>query len=80
MTRRSGVTAVALPPALPVRLLSVQEVAELLQVPVKTIYEWRHRGEGPRPMRLGKYLRFDPADVASWIEARKACSMAGPVR
>ena len=33
-----------------------------------------HRGEGPRPMRLGKYLRFDPVDVATWIEARKACS------
>ena len=62
------------PPALPGRLLSVQEVAELLQVPVKTIYQWRHRGGGPRPMRLGKYLRFDPVDVATWIEARKAFS------
>jgi excisionase family DNA binding protein len=73
VTRRSAGTAASLP-ALPVRLLSVQEVAELLQVPVKTIYQWRHRGEGPRPMRLGKYLRFDPVDVATWIEARKACS------
>ena len=69
MTRRSGAT-----PALPVRLLSVQEVAAVVQVPVKTIYQWRHRGEGPRPMRLGKYLRFDPVDVATWIEARKVCS------
>ena len=59
-------------PALPERLLSVQEVAELLQVPVTTIYHWRHRGEGPRPMRLGKHLRFDPADVARWIEVQKA--------
>ena len=70
MTRRLAGTAVSLP-ALPVRLLSVQEVAELLQVPVKTIYQWRYRGEGPRPMRLGKYLRFDPADVAVWIDVRK---------
>ena len=62
------------PPALPGRLLSVLEVADLLQVPVKTIYDWRYRGEGPRPMRLGKYLRFDPADVAVWIDARKGQS------
>jgi excisionase family DNA binding protein len=71
VTRRSGGTAASVP-VLPVRLLSVQEVAELLQVPVKTIYQWRYRGEGPRPMRLGKYLRFDPTDVANWIEGRKA--------
>lgn len=54
--------------------MSVLEVADLLQVPVKTIYDWRYRGEGPRPMRLGKYLRFDPADVAVWIDARKGQS------
>jgi predicted DNA-binding transcriptional regulator AlpA len=62
----------------PDRLLSVGDLSGMLQVPVATIYQWRHRGEGPRPMRLGKYLRFDPADVASWIEARKACSGEGP--
>jgi excisionase family DNA binding protein len=56
----------------PVRLLSVEEVAELLQVPVNTIYRWRFRGEGPTGMRIGRYLRFDPRDVASWLEARKA--------
>jgi excisionase family DNA binding protein len=76
VVRRAQAAAASLS-ALPVRLMSVQEVAELLQVPVKTIYQWRHRGEGPRPMRLGKYLRFDPADVAAWIEARKACSGEG---
>lgn len=71
MTRRSGATAATLP-ALPVRLLSVQEVAELLQVPVKTIYQWRCQGDGPAPIKVGRYLRFDPGDVALWIEGRKA--------
>ena len=55
----------------PVRLLSVEEVAELLQVPVRTIYQWRYRGDGPRSLRVGRHLRFDPADLASWIEKRK---------
>ena len=56
--------------ALP-RLLSVGELAEMLQVPVSTIYQWSYRGEGPRAIRLGRYLRFDPADVARWVESRK---------
>jgi excisionase family DNA binding protein len=58
--------------AAPVRLLSVQEVAHLLQVPVATLYRWRFRREGPATMRIGRYLRYDPADVARWIETRKA--------
>jgi excisionase family DNA binding protein len=59
---------------MPVQLLSVQEVARLLQVPVGTIYQWRHRGEGPKPIRIGRHLRFDPGDVTTWVEARKARS------
>ena len=58
-------------PMLPVRLLSVEEVAELLQVPIQTIYAWRFQRRGPTPMRIGRYLRFDPADVARWVESRK---------
>jgi excisionase family DNA binding protein len=54
------------------QLLSVEELAALLQVPVSTIYHWRLRGEGPKPMRVGRYLRFDAADVARWLEERKA--------
>jgi excisionase family DNA binding protein len=55
-----------------VRLLSVQEVAGLLQVPVKTIYQWRYLGEGPPALRVGKYTRFDPADVVRWLDGCRA--------
>jgi len=54
------------------QLLSVEQLAQLLQVPAKTIYEWRCRGEGPTGLRIGRYLRFDPADVAAWIDSRKS--------
>jgi excisionase family DNA binding protein len=57
-------------------LLTVRELAELLGVPVKTVYRWRHRGEGPQPIRVGRFLRFDPADVSRWLEARKAASVS----
>jgi len=49
------------------RLLSVQELADYLEVPVKTIYTWRHRNTGPRGFRMGKHLRFRWSDVESWL-------------
>ncbi len=66
---------VGTPAGLVPQLLSVPELAKLLQVPVPTIYRWRHRGEGPDPIRVGRYLRFDPADVTAWLQDRKAVSV-----
>ncbi len=39
-------------------LLTVQQLAELLKVLVATVYRWRHRGEGPRGIRVGRYVRY----------------------
>jgi len=52
------------------RLLSVQEVARLLQVPVSWVYEHtRPRCATPLPhVKLGKYLRFLPADIRNYLE------------
>jgi excisionase family DNA binding protein len=60
------------------RLLSVQELADFLQIQVKTIYQWHHRGVGPTPFRVGGRLRFDPADVAKWLETSKSTSNGRP--
>jgi excisionase family DNA binding protein len=51
-------------------LLSVEEVAELLQVPVSWVYERTRTGTNNRipGFRLGKYWRFRAADVLQWIE------------
>jgi excisionase family DNA binding protein len=49
------------------RLLSAQELADYLEVPVKTIYTWRHRNTGPRGFRVGRHLRFRWCDVESWL-------------
>lgn len=50
------------------RLLSVQELAEYLGVPVTTIYTWRHRSQGPPGLRVGRHLRYRRRDVEAWIE------------
>ncbi len=52
-------------------LLTIQQLAELLQVPVATIYRWRHRGEGPRGIRVsGRHVRYRRADVETFLEER----------
>jgi excisionase family DNA binding protein len=52
------------------RLLTVRELADLLRVPVKTIYTWRYKGIGPPAVPVGRYLRFRVEDVAAWLDAR----------
>jgi predicted DNA-binding transcriptional regulator AlpA len=50
------------------RLWGVQDVAEYLGVPVQMLYDWRCKGYGPRGKRVGKYLRYDPAEVRRWFD------------
>ncbi len=61
----------ALPPGLPDRMWSRQETAEFLGVPVQTISVWRLSGRGPRASKVGRYLRYNPADVMAWLEQQK---------
>ena len=50
------------------RLLSTDEVARLLVVPVTTLYTWRYKGTGPRAFKVGKHLRYRLSDVMEWLE------------
>lgn len=48
--------------------LTIEELATLLHVPVRTIYAWRSRGKGPPAYRIGRYLRFRVAEVETWVD------------
>lgn len=54
------------------RLWTIDDVSDFLGVPVQTLYQWRHRSEGPPCVRLGKHLRFDPAQVRAWVASKVA--------
>lgn len=56
-------------------LLTIEELSEYLQVTVKTLYDWRHRGLGPRGPRVGRYVRYRQADIDAWLET---CSDPAP--
>lgn len=50
------------------RLWSVDDVSTYLGVPVKTLYQWRQCGYGPKSRRVGRYLRYQPREVIAWFE------------
>ncbi len=51
-------------------LLSAEDLAAYLDVPVTTLYAWRYRDKGPPGFRVGKHLRYRKTDVGEWIRIR----------
>ena len=44
-------------------LLTPEQLAEMLHIPVRTLGHWRYVGRGPRYIRSGRHVRYDPDDV-----------------
>jgi excisionase family DNA binding protein len=59
-------------------VLSIQEVAKLLNVPVSAIYAWNRRGVGPPFYKVGRKLRYRKSNARNWLAehliARAVCS------
>ncbi len=49
-------------------LLSPAELADYLSIPVPTIYQWRHRGDGPPGYRIGRHVRYRWSDIQTWLD------------
>ena len=49
-------------------LMSMQEVADIVRVPVSTLRYWRHLGTGPRSFRIGRSVRYWHTEVFHWLE------------
>ena len=62
------------PPRIDQRVLSDAEVAERLGVSPFTVRAWRHKGQGPRFMKMGRAVRYRPEDV----EAFKQTALVDP--
>ena len=52
------------------RLLTVEQLADWLQVKPRTIYGWVHEGYIP-VIKLGTLVRFDQASVIAWLKKRE---------
>ncbi len=60
------------------RLLTIQQVAEMLHVPVSWVYgRTRKRSIGRLPgIRLGKYWRFREEEIHAWVESQRGSHRA----
>ncbi|MFD9139677.1 helix-turn-helix transcriptional regulator [[Kitasatospora] papulosa] len=53
---------------LPDRYLTPEDLIEMFSLPsIETLYTWRKTRVGPPAIRIGKYLRYDPAAVRTWV-------------
>ncbi len=52
------------------RLLRANEAADTLAISTRKLWELTNRGEIPC-VRIGRLVRYDPADLQAWIERKK---------
>lgn len=50
-------------------LLTVDQIAEMLQVKTGTVYQWVHEGFVPH-IKLGRLVRFNESEVMEWLRKR----------
>lgn len=48
------------------RWYTFEGIAEELEIPLKTIYFYHERGDGPRVYKFGKHLRVLDEDFLAW--------------
>ncbi|MET9583625.1 helix-turn-helix domain-containing protein [Streptomyces sp. NPDC006539] len=49
--------------------VSVDDLADELQIPKSTIYGWKSRGLGPQWTRVGKHLRARRTAIDTWLNS-----------
>jgi DNA-binding transcriptional MerR regulator len=58
-------------------LLTIEEVAELLRMPVASLRYWRVLGTGPRGFIIGRRLRYIRQDVLDWLDGQRESTGRG---
>lgn len=51
---------------------TTEQVADYLQLPHKTLAEWRSRGTGPRYFKVGRHVRYKWSEVETWLASQHA--------
>jgi hypothetical protein len=55
-------------------LLNENEAAHMLGLKTTTLRRWRWAGKGPPYRKIGGAVRYDPVDLAVFVEAARRCS------
>ncbi len=62
------------------KLLSVDEVASVTGLSVETLAQWRSQRRGIPYLKIGRAVRYDPADVQVYLEGCRVSVCAPPER
>lgn len=60
-------------------LLSVEQSASRCGVAPQTLNNWRTLGRGPRFIKAGGRVAYDPADIEAWKSGRRVSSTSESV-
>jgi predicted DNA-binding transcriptional regulator AlpA len=51
-------------------LLNEHDVARITGLSVASVRRWRLLRQGPRYLKLGSAVRYNPEDLAAWLQSR----------
>jgi predicted DNA-binding transcriptional regulator AlpA len=51
--------------------LTQHDLSQKLQISERTLEDWRLHDDGPPYLKLGRHVRYDPADVDAWAKAQR---------
>lgn len=53
--------------------LTPQELAKWFRLAsVNVLYQWHHKGYGPKPVRIGRHLRYERGQCEEWLNELEA--------
>jgi PTS system nitrogen regulatory IIA component len=58
------------------KLMSVQELAEYLNVNISTVYAWSQQGQIPA-MKIGTMWRYRRSEIEAWLDSRRSPRLEG---
>lgn len=61
-------------PAMPLvpELLTERQVSAMFNVSINTLRYWRHCGDGPNYIKMGRLVRYHTAELEAYVQ-RKTC-------
>lgn len=59
-------------------LLTEHDASQRLGLSVRTLQKWRLQGNGPRFLKLGHSVRYDPADLDEYVAQARRRSTSDP--
>lgn len=68
MNKNHGHSAISWLP----KLLTETQVSMIFNVSINTLRYWRHCGDGPNYIKMGKLVRYHEAELESYLQ-RKTC-------